>query len=121
MPGKEQGLGQVTDPQLRRVLDLLMRRVSTLETEAARIGSVSQALTQDLQGGHKRVTTIADPTDDLDAVNRRTLHRYVEAAIETALDPLTTYTTSTGGGGSGGSGGGGGGGGGGGAPPPGGT
>lgn len=91
MAGEFQGLEAIKDPVLRRVMRLLMTRMGKVEGQLPDIGTVTQALAQNLNSNNKRLTLLQDPDHPQDAVNLRTLQRYVEAAVDNALHPPVSH------------------------------
>lgn len=91
MPGPDQnrypGIGGISDPQLRRTIKLLMDRVNFLEGQMATVQQ-QRALTGTLNAANQQVSTLADPTADQDAVNVRSMKKYVEAAIYRNSHPV---------------------------------
>lgn len=96
MPGPDQerytGLLSVKDPTTRRVLKVMMDRLNTLEGQVVDLGRVTQPLATPMDAGTQRITTLADPTAEADAVNFRTLKRYVAAAIALNAAPVPPRT-----------------------------
>jgi hypothetical protein len=77
-------LTRITDANIRNAIKALTDRVNTLETQAASIGTLTGPLTANLDAGSHKLTAVANPTADADAVNLITLKRYVEARLSAA-------------------------------------
>ncbi len=74
-------LTQIRDRSVRDALKSLIDRVNMLETQAATIGTLTKPLDTNLNAANHRLTAIANPTADTDAVNYITLKRYVDARL----------------------------------------
>jgi hypothetical protein len=77
-------LAQIRDSIVRNALKILTDRVTALETQAADIGTLTKPLAMDLDAGSHKLTKVAPPTLDTDAVNLRYLKTYVDARLNAA-------------------------------------
>lgn len=77
-------LTQIRDRATRDTLKGLTDRVNALERSADTIGTVTEPLTDDLNAGSHRLTRVAPPTADTDAVTLRFLKSYVDARLSAA-------------------------------------
>lgn len=80
-------LTRISDPNLHEVIKLIYDKIGAVEHAATGIGTVTQALTTDLNAAGKRLMTIADAAHPQDAVNLRSMQKYVDAAIALAAQP----------------------------------
>ena len=83
--GNSRDFLNTVDPELRKVLTPMFRRLEQLELQAGGIGSVTAPLTAPLDASGQRIHTVADPTAAQDAVNLQTMKKYVDAAIKQQL------------------------------------
>lgn len=98
------GLQRVTDPHLKQVLKLMHDRLAAVE-DAAGADPLAAPLSASLDGGNQRITSLSDPLDDKDAVNRGWLVRFIESRIADERRRMlrgAPDSPATGGGGSGG-------------------
>lgn len=93
-------LARVKDPELRATLQLIVNELTSLRGEAANIGLVSRPLETPLDAGGNALGRVADPSDPEDAVNLRTLDRYIQGVLTgnlkkpaTRPDPVPTPPT----------------------------
>ncbi|SRR6266508_3021455 len=88
---------RITDSNIRNAIKALTDRVNTLETQAASIGQLTEPLDENLNAANHRLTAVANPTADTDAVTLRYLKTYVEARLSAAglIDASGHATTST--------------------------
>lgn len=77
-------IGRVQDAGAQTVLRALLQRVDALTT---RVATLEAARTSggSLNAGGQRVTGVASPQSDSDAVNLATLRSYVNAVKDTSL------------------------------------
>lgn len=75
----------IADPRLRQTIKQLLDRIGALEGKSANIGKVTEALAADLAAGDQRIVTLADAVEQQDAVNLRTLQRYVQGVVTGAI------------------------------------
>ncbi len=77
-------LTQIRDRAVRDAIKVLTDRVNQLETQADSIGQLTAPLAANLDAANHRLTAVANPTADTDAVNYITLKRYVEGRLSSA-------------------------------------
>ncbi len=97
MPVQYAFLNRITDQWVRSAVKLLMDRITTLETQITALGTVTAPLDANLDAANHRLTAIANPTADQDAVTLRYLKTYVESRLNAAglIDASGQATTPT--------------------------
>lgn len=78
-------LSQVEDDATRNALKAIYDRLKVLEDKSGAIGTVTAALTADLNAGGKKLTSVADPIKMTDGVNLQYMQKYVEGAIAASV------------------------------------
>jgi hypothetical protein len=89
------GLESVQDATLRSVLKNVFDMVGALQQQATGIGAVSKPLDTHLDAGTNRLTNVANPVADQDAVTLVHLKRYVEDRLTAVgvIDPSSGQST----------------------------
>lgn len=82
--GKYDALQGITDPKQRAAIKLLVDRITTLETQAERIGQVSAPLAGTLDAGGHFLSSVKDAVLDDDAVNLRQLRQLIQSGLAAA-------------------------------------
>ncbi len=77
-------LSKVTDPHLRAALKLVLDQVGALRAATGGVGLVTRPLERALDASGHALTSIADPNQETDAVNLRTLRRFVKQSLTEA-------------------------------------
>jgi hypothetical protein len=89
------GLSTIPDPATQKVVKLLMDRLSSLEAQAASIGTVSQPLSSHLNANKQQIKALADPSAPADAVTLSYLQHYVESRVQGVVGVAAPATAST--------------------------
>jgi hypothetical protein len=77
-------LSRIRDPILRDALKLVQDRITALETQITALGTLTAPLTTNLDAASHRLTALANPTADQDAVTLRYLKTFVENRLTAA-------------------------------------
>lgn len=92
-------LQNITDPNHRQLMKLVIDKLHALDTSSQSIGTVSKPLTTTMDGGGQLISSVKDPVANQDAATKVYVDRTITtqiAALKTALGkPLTSSQTTT--------------------------